>query len=176
MTLLNQSIQNILVFDILVDLILLLLVYLRFYSSMSDRLNVYFKQHKHVLKPSFHCFLTCNIIKVTCNININNFGLHLKVITLLIVHIFLCITNYFFIDVVCKHLISGKDLNKSCKSLTVLVHFLLFTVYLTYLSARMVLLAVLNFANFIISLFFTSLTYRIFIFLLFFNAYTHNTI
>ena len=42
-TLLNQSIKNILVFDILMDLILLLLVYLRFYSSMSDRLNFYFK-------------------------------------------------------------------------------------------------------------------------------------
>ena len=167
MTLLNQSIQNILVFDILVDLILLLLVYLRFYSSMSDRLNIYFKQHKHLLKPSFDWFLTCNIIKVTCNININNFGLHLKVIMLLIVHIFLCLTNYFFIDLACQHLISGKHLNKSCKSLTVLVHFLLFTVYLTYLSGRMVLFAVLKFANFIISLFFTSLTYRIFIFLLF---------
>ena len=38
-TLLNQPIQNILVFDILMDLILLLLVYLRFYSSMSERLS-----------------------------------------------------------------------------------------------------------------------------------------
>ena len=73
-TLLNQSIQNILVFDTLMDLIWLLLVYLRFYFTMSDRLSFYFKQHKHLLKPSFDCFLTCSIIKVTYNININNFS------------------------------------------------------------------------------------------------------
>ena len=46
--LLKQSIQNILVFDILMDLILLLLFYLRLYSGMSDRLGFYFKQHKHL--------------------------------------------------------------------------------------------------------------------------------
>ena len=73
-TLLNQSIQNVLVFDILMDLILLLLVYLQFCPSKSDRLSFYFKQHKHLLKPSFDCFLICSIIKVTCNININNFS------------------------------------------------------------------------------------------------------
>ena len=36
-TLLNQPIQDILVFDILMDLFLLLLVHLQFYSSMNDR-------------------------------------------------------------------------------------------------------------------------------------------
>ena len=41
--LLNQPIQKVLVFDILTNLILLLLVYLRFNSSMSDRLNFYLK-------------------------------------------------------------------------------------------------------------------------------------
>ena len=67
-------------FDILIDLILLLLVYLRVYSGMGHRLNFYFKQHKHLFKPSFDCFLTCSIIKVTPNINVSNFGLHLKVL------------------------------------------------------------------------------------------------
>ena len=166
-TILNQSIQNISVFDILMDLILLLSVYLRFYCSMSDRLNFHFKQRKHLLKPSFDCFLTCSIIKVTCNINVNSFRLHFKVFTLLTVYIPLCLTNRLFVDVAYKHLISGKYLNKSCKTLSVLVNFFLFTIYLTYLSARMVLSAVLKFANFIISLFFTSLTSRIFIVLLF---------
>ena len=173
--LLNRSIQNILVFDILMDLILLLLVYLRFYSSMSDRPSFYFKQHKQLLKPSFDCFLTCSTIKVTCNININNFGVHLKVFTLLSVYILLYLTNKLFVDVAYKTLISGKYLYKSCKTLSVLVHFLLFTNYLTYLSARMVLSAVLKFANFISSLFFTSLTSRIFIALLFLTR-THTII
>ena len=115
-TLVNQSIQKILVFDILMDLILLLLVYLRFYSSMSDRLSFYFNQHKHLLKPLFDCFLTCSIIKVTCSININNFGLHSKVFTVLTVYILLCLTNKHFVDVAYKHLISIKYLNKSCKN------------------------------------------------------------
>ena len=106
-TLLKQSIQNILVFDILIDLILLLLVCLRLDSGMSDRLSFYFKQHKHLFKPLSDCFLTC-IIKVTCNININHFGLHLKVFTLLTVYIILCLTNKIFVDVAYKYLISGK--------------------------------------------------------------------
>ena len=134
---------------------------------MSDRLSFYFKQHKHLLKPLLDCFLNCSIIKVTCNININNFGPHLKDFALLTVYILLCFTNKLFVDVAYKHLISGKYLNKSCKSLSVLGYFLLFTIYLTYLSVRIVLSIVLKIANFIISLFFTSLTSRIFIVLLF---------
>ena len=168
-TILKHSIQNILV---LINLILLLLVYLRFYSGMSDRLSFYFKQHKHLFKPSFDCFLTCSIIKVTCNIDINNFGLHLKVFTLLTVYILLCLTNKLFVDVAYKYLISSKYLNKSSMSLSVLKHFLLFNIYLTYLLVRMVLSAMLKFSSFIISLFFTSLTSRIFIVLIFLTC-TH---
>ena len=89
---LNQSKQNILVFNILRDLTLLLLVHLQFYSSMSDRLNFYFKQHKYFLKPPFDCFVTCSILKVTYNIDINNFDFHLKDFTLLTVYILLCLT------------------------------------------------------------------------------------
>ena len=134
---------------------------------MSDRQSFYFKKHKHFFKPLFDCFLTCSIIKVTCNININNFGLHLKVFTLLTVYILLCLTNKLFVDVAYKYLISGKYLNKSYMSLSVLVHFLIFTIYLMYLLVRMVIYEVLKFSNFILSLFFTSLTSRIFIVLLF---------
>ena len=65
-----------------------------------------------------------------------------------------------------KYLISGKYLNKSYKSLSFLLHFLLFAIYLTYLLVRMVLSAALKFSSLIISLFFTSLTSRIFIVLL----------
>ena len=139
---------------------------------MSDRQSFYFKKHKHFFKPLFDCFLTCSIIKVTCNININNFGLHLKVFTLLTVYILLCLTNKLFVDVAYKYLISGKYLNKSYMSLSVLVHFLLFTIYLMYSFVRMVLSAVLKFSSFILSLFFTSLTPRIFIVLLFLTC-TH---
>ena len=100
---------------------------------MSDRLSFYFKQHKHLFKPSSDCFLVCSIIEVTCNININNFGLHLKVFTLLTVYIRLCLTNKLFVDVTYKYLICGKSVNKSYMSLSVLVHFLLFIFISSYL-------------------------------------------
>ena len=92
-TSLNQSIQNVLVSDISMDLIFLLLVLLHYYSSMSGRLSFNFKQHKHLLKPLFDCFFTCSII---CNIKINYFSLHLRVFTLLSVYILLCLTNKIF--------------------------------------------------------------------------------
>ena len=92
-TSLNQSIQNVLVSDISVDLIFLLLVLLHYYSSMSDRLSFNSKQHKHLLKPLFDCFFTCSII---CNIKISYFSLHLRVFTLLSVYILLCLTNKTF--------------------------------------------------------------------------------
>ena len=75
---------------------------------------------------------------------------------------FLCLTNKLFVHMAYKHLISGKNLNNSYKSLSVLVHFLLFTIYLTYLLVRMLLSALLKFANFVISLFFTNLTFKMF--------------
>ena len=81
-------------------------------------------------------------------------GLHLRVFTHLTVYIFSC-------------LISGKYLNKCCNSLSAIILFLLFTIYLTYLSISIVLSTVLKFANFNISLFFTNLILRIFIILLF---------
>ena len=83
------------------------------------------------------------------------------------VYILLCLTNKLFVDVAYNQLSSGKHLNKSYKSLSVLVCFLLLTIYLTFLLVRIVLSAVLKFSNFIISLFFTSLTFRIFMVLLF---------
>ena len=172
--LLNQLVQNILVFNILTDIISLLLVYLQFYSSMSDKLNFYFKQHKHLLKFLLDsCFLTCSILKVTCNININDFDLYFKIFTLLTDYILLCLTNKLFVDIGYKHLLCGKYLNKSGVALSVLVHFRLFTTYLTYLSVRMLPSAMLKFANFVVLLFFTNLISRIFITLLFLtNIYT----
>ena len=82
----------------------------------------------------------------------------------------LCLANKPFVDVAYKHLISGKYLNKSYKSLRVLVHFPLFS----YLSNVFVGQDVTfpSVKNFIISLFFTYSTSRIFIGL-FFLTCTH---
>ena len=69
-TSLIQPMQNIVVFDISMDLILITLVYLRFYSSMSDRLSFHLKQHRYHLKLRFKCFFMCSIIKATYKIKI----------------------------------------------------------------------------------------------------------
>lgn len=135
----NQPTQISLVFNILADLILLLLVYAQSYSSMSDRLN--FKQHKHLLKLSVNCFLICNILEVTCKINIDNFGIYLKVFVLLAISVLLCLTNKRFVDMASAHLISGKYL-KSYESLSVLVHLLHFTISLMHLSVKLLPFAV----------------------------------
>ena len=98
-----------------------------------------------------------------------------KVCILLVVHILLCLTNKLFVDVAYKHLISGTYLNKTYKSLNVRVLFLLFTIYIMHLLVRLLLSAMLKFANFVTALFFTNLTSRAFIVLLFLT-HTHNTI
>ena len=63
-TFLKQLIRNTLVFDVLMDFILLILVYLRFYSSMSDRLSFYFK-----LSASFKSFYALSVYIVLCLTN-----------------------------------------------------------------------------------------------------------
>ena len=114
---------------------MLLLLYLQFCFSESNRLDFYFKYHKH-LKTLIWLLLNVQYFKVTCNININRFDLHLKLFTPLTVYILLCFTNKLFVDMVYKHLFSGMYFNKSYKSLSALVHFFLFTIYLTYLSSE----------------------------------------
>ena len=60
--LLNQPTQYILVFNILTDIILFFLVYLKFCSNMSGTLILYIKQHNHFLKLLFDCFIMCNVL------------------------------------------------------------------------------------------------------------------
>ena len=79
----------------------------------------------------------------------------------------LCLADKPFVDVAYKHLISGKYLNKSYKSLRVLVHFPLFSYLSNVFVGRILLSPVLKIANFITSLFFTYSTSRIFIGLFF---------
>lgn len=125
----NQPTQISLVFNILADLILLLLVYAQSYSSMSDRLN--FKQHEHLLKLSFNCFLVCSILEVTCNINTNN----------LVCWPFICF-YVLQINFLLRCLINALFLASiwSIIRAYVLVHFLVFTIYLTCLSVRILFL------------------------------------
>ena len=72
--LLNQPTQYILVFNILTDIILFFLFYLKFCSNMSGTLIHYIKQLNHFLKLSFDYFITCNVFNITCCIDMDSFS------------------------------------------------------------------------------------------------------
>ena len=73
-TLLNQPTQYILVFNILTDIILFFLVYLKFCSNRSGKLIHYIKHHNHFLKLSFDYFIPCNVSNITCCIDMVSFS------------------------------------------------------------------------------------------------------
>ena len=71
--LLNQPTQYIVVFNILTDIILLFLVYLKFCFNMGSTLIHYIKQYNNFFKFSFGCFITCIVFNTTCCIDIKQF-------------------------------------------------------------------------------------------------------
>ena len=68
---LNQPIQYILVFNILMDIVLFFLAYLKFCSNMSGTLIHYMKQHNHFLKLLFDYFIT-SVFNITCCIDMDS--------------------------------------------------------------------------------------------------------
>ena len=70
----NQPTQYILVINILVDIILLYLVYLKFSSNISGTLTHYIKQYNNFLKLFFDCFITCIAFNATCCIEMDSFS------------------------------------------------------------------------------------------------------
>ena len=77
--LLHRPLQNVLVFDVLTDFTLLLLVCLKFYYKTCGTMTFYIKQHENLLCFSFDSFLTCNVLKITCSIPMEDFSLNFKV-------------------------------------------------------------------------------------------------
>ena len=92
-----------------------------------------------LLKPSFDCFLTCSILEVTCNINTNN----------LVCWPFICF-YVLQINFLLRCLINALFLASiwSIIRAYVLVHFLVFTIYLTCLSVRILFLQCWNLLRF----------------------------
>ena len=84
-----------------------------------------------LLKPSFDCFLTCSILEVTCNINTNNLVCWPLICFYVLQINFLlrCLINALFLASIW-----------SIIRAYVLVHFLVFTIYLTCLSVRILFL------------------------------------
>ena len=78
----NQPTQHILVINILTDIILLFLVYLKFCSNRSGALIHYIKQYNNFLKLMFNCFITCIVLSTTCCIEMDNFSVTSKALIL----------------------------------------------------------------------------------------------
>ena len=78
-----------LVFNILTDIILFFLVYLKFYSNVKGVQIHYAKQHENFLKLSFDCFITRNVFNINCNINMDSFSVTSRAIILVTIYIVL---------------------------------------------------------------------------------------
>ena len=168
--LLHQLLQNVVIFNILSDFTLFLLVCLKFYYKTCGKMTFYIKQHENILCFLFDSFLTCNVLKITCSIPIEDFSLNFKVFILITTCLVFCLKNKIFVVTVQKFCPKGSYWFKPWESLSFLVHSILFAICITFLSVKILLSTVLKSANFIVSLFCTICKYRMiitFIFLMF---------
>ena len=153
--------------NILVNIVLLFLVYLKFSSNISGTLIHYIKQYDNFLKLSFDCFITCIVFNTTFCIEMDRFSATSKAIILVAIYIVFCLQNKTFVGKVLKHSGSGNCCGNCAKNLAALLQFFFSNTYLTYFSRTMLLSTVLKRVKFILSLFFSIFKYRIFMFLLF---------
>ena len=75
---LHQPLQNVLIFNILTDFTLFLLVCLKFYYKTSGTMTFYIKHHENLLRFIFDWFLTCNILKITSSVAMEDFSVNFK--------------------------------------------------------------------------------------------------
>ena len=161
------TLQYILVFNILKDIILFSLVYLKFCCNMNGTQIHCIKQYNHFLKLSFDCFIRCNVFNITCSIDMESFSATSKAVILVAIYTVLCLQNKRFVDRVQKHFGPGNCCGKSTKNLAPLLRFFYSITYLTYFSGTPLLSTVLKSVKFILSLFFSIFKYKIFMFFLF---------
>ena len=166
----SQPTQYILATNILTDIFLPFLVYLKFSSNMSGTL-----QYNNFLKLSFGCFIMCIVFNTTCCIEMDSFSATSKAVILVAIYIVLCLQNKTFVDKVLKHSGSGNCCGKFAKNLAALLRFFFSNTYLTYFSGTMLLSTVLKRVKFMLSLFFSIFKYRIFVFP-FFNVFASNIV
>ena len=83
--LLHQPLQNV------TDFTLFLLVCLKFYYKTCGAMTFYIKQYENLLCFLFDSFLTCNVLKITCSIPIEDFSLNFKVFILITTCLVFCL-------------------------------------------------------------------------------------
>ena len=165
--LLHQPLQNVLIFNILTDFTLFLLVCLKFYYKTCGTITFYIKQHENFLCFLLDSFLTCNVLKITCSIPIEDFSLNFKVFILITTSLVFCLKNKTLVVTVQKFCPKGCYWTKPWESLSFLVHYIVFAICITFLSVKILLSTVLKSGNFIVSLFCTIFRYRMIITFLF---------
>ena len=116
-------------------------------------MTFYIKQHENLLCFLFDSFLTCNVLKVTCSILMEDFSLNFKVFILITTCLLVCLKIRHFSYV--AKIPEGSYWIKPRKSLSFLVHFILFAICVTFLLVKILLATVLKSAKFIVSLFCT---------------------
>ena len=140
---------------------------------MNGTLIHYIKQHNHFLKFLFDYFITCNVVNITCCIDMDSFSNTSKAVILVTIYIVLCLQNKTFVDRVQKYFGSDIYCGKSSKKLAALLTFFFSVIYLTYFSGTtyfsdtMLLSTVIKSLKFILSLFFSIFKYRVLMFFLF---------
>ena len=142
---------------------------------MSATVIHYIKQYYNFLKISFDCFITCTVFNTTCFTEMDRFSDTSKAVILVATYIVLCLQNKTVVDKVQKYFGSGYRGGKYTKTLAALLRFFFSNNYLTYFSGTMLLSTILKRVNFILSLFFSILKYRIFVFP-FLNVFASNIV
>ena len=164
---LHQPLQNVLIFNILTDFTLFLLVCLKFYYITSGTMTFYIKHHENLLHFIFDSFLTCNVLKITCSVPIEDFSLNFKVFILVITCLVSSLRNERFVVTVQKFRPKESYWIKPSETLSFLDHFGFFFICITFLLVKILLSTVLKSVNFIVSLFGHIFKYRITITFLF---------
>ena len=164
---LHQPLQNVLIFNILTDFTLFLLVCLKFYYKTSRTMAFYIKHHKNLLLFIFDSFLTCNVLKITSSVPMEDFSPNLKVFILIMTYLVFSLRNERFVVTVEKLRPKGSYWIKPSETLSFLVHFILFAICITFLLVKILLSMVLKSVNFTVSLFGHIFKYRITITFLF---------
>ena len=95
-TLLHQPLQNVLInvlISILTNFTFFLIVCLKFKYKLCGTMTFYMRQHKNLLRFLFDSFLTCNVLKITCSIPMEDFSLNFKVFILITTCLVFCLKN-----------------------------------------------------------------------------------
>ena len=99
-------------------------------------MTFYIKQHENFLWFLFDLFLTCNVLKITCSIPMEDFGLNFKVCILITIYLVFYLKSKTFAVTAQNVCTKGIYWIKPCESLSFLVHFILFTICIIFLLVK----------------------------------------